>query len=634
MDLAGVLAVCLIAAATLWNKLDSLLWLDPAWWLHETLRFARGEAPYRDFFWQYPPLGLAVVGYPLRYVGINFSVAQVVMDSLSLAIVLLMFCLLGYLVPRSLRVWICVLLIAVGATTQTYFSLFSLLSYSPSLHTATIGLLLMLLGCCRYLANQDGGARVSKATLLLLVTGCWIALLSKQEAMLAAAALLATLALCDPWEGPRLWRWSPILAAAFVPPFLVYLLLAQAVGFGNLFTALSGYGLATMPCPWWPTGLGVFGALAALGAAVFLVGAGSLLEASRWRARLSARYLLLLLAAACGAAVWSAYEWYSDGALLTQAAPLFTRLSGFAKAALSTSSVLRPVLWSALFYSLALLGSAVRGRLRLCPARLQLLLILIPPVLIGIRSLFGSTLAPFPEVPALDYPFLLILGPYLLVRALECCGEQAGRLIVRGDKIPLRITIALILCYAVTRIVGGYPDLLSNRTFGALATESGTVRVRDRDTHAAIYRYVLEHTQPGDAILELPYGGGMTFATRRHSPVFGTLFAQVPTPAFVQLRDLERVQADLPRVVIAMDERHFGTWWGIRGNMACVFPRWTWVPDKPSWDPALVLPMVEFIQTHYRTDRKIGEWLMLLPNDPAALTGLGIPSPAARRKSP
>jgi hypothetical protein len=43
--------------------------------------------------------------------------------------------------------------IAVGATSQTYFSLFSLLSYSPAVHVAAIGLLLMLLGSFQYLES-------------------------------------------------------------------------------------------------------------------------------------------------------------------------------------------------------------------------------------------------------------------------------------------------------------------------------------------------------------------------------------------------------------------------------------------------------------------------------------------------
>ncbi len=103
----------------LWCKLQSLVQFDPGVWLEESLRFARGETPYRDFFWQYPPLGLAAIGYPLRFLGVSFSVAQTAMDVLSLGIVLLVFCLLGYLVPRALRIWICVLVIAVGATTQT-----------------------------------------------------------------------------------------------------------------------------------------------------------------------------------------------------------------------------------------------------------------------------------------------------------------------------------------------------------------------------------------------------------------------------------------------------------------------------------------------------------------------------------
>ena len=618
VDAGIVLAVCLIAAVVLWNKLNSLIWLDPAWWLHETLRFARGEFPYRDFLWQYPPLGLAAVGYPLRYFGIDFSVAQVVMDLMSLAIVLLVYAILGYLVPRWLRVVICIGVIVVGATNETYFSLFSLLSYCPALHPAAIGLLMILLGCFRYLAKKDEGG-IGRTTAVLLIGGSWITLLSKQEPMLAAPALLLALAVFDPFQAGRRRRWMPVLAAALVPVAAVYVLLIRAAGWENFSAAMRGYGLATMTCPWWPTGLGIFSVLAAVGAAGMMVAAASLVEAGRWRARLGRRYFLLLAAGAAGSVIWAAYQWYNYGALLTQDAPVSTRLSGFTRSLLSSSPVLLPVLWSALLYCAGLFAAALRDGFRMDPARLQLLLVLSVPALIGIRGLFGRTIFVLPEAPALAYPFLVMVGPYLLARALEFPAGPSAQVRLRGERWALQVSAGVVLLYAAARLLGAYPNLLSNGSFTTLSTESGMVRVRDGQTHAEIYRYVMAHTQPGDAILELPYGGGMTFATRRRSPVFSTVFTQVPFPEFVLARDVGRVRADPPRVVVALDgEPHFGTYWGIRGNLKCAFPRLVWAPDRPSWDPAAVLPVTEFIETHYRRDRKIGQWVMLLPKNEAA----------------
>jgi hypothetical protein len=614
LDFAAVAAVSFGAAMLLWCKLQSLVQFDPGVWLEESLRFARGETPYRDFFWQYPPLGLAAIGYPLRFLGVSFSVAQTAMDVLSLGIVLLVFCLLGYLVPRALRIWICVLVIAVGATTQTYFSLFSLLSYSPALHTVAIGLLLMLLGSFRYLADGAPGQKLPKTVAVLLVSGCWIALMSKQEAFLVAPAFLFLLALFDPHTrgASRRGRWSRILAAGLLPPLGAYLLLGKAVGFANLSAALRGYGLATVPCPWWPTGLGVLGALAALGAAAFVVGAGSLFEWSCWRKALGARYILMLAAAAAGGVIWLGYEWHTDGTLLTGPSSLAVRVLSFSKAAFGASQVLRPVLWPAIIYWMALLVALIRGPVH--PARLQLLLLLTVPVLISVRSLFGSTLAPTPEVPALSYPFLSLLGPYLLVRSLEFPRRVAARLSVQGHRVAIRIASTLVISYAILRVAAAYSNLLSNRSFTPLHTESGLVRVRDGNVNAALYRYVRDHTQPGDYFIELPYGGGLTFASLRRNPVFSNQFAQIPIPERFQLADLARIRNHPPSLIVAADEPNFGTFWGIQGNMACVFPHWTWIPDRPSWTPESALPLTQFIENNYHTDQKIGAWLLLRSN--------------------
>ena len=606
-----VVAVSLGAAVLLWCKLQSLVQNDPGVWLEESLRLARGETPYRDFFWQYPPLGLAAIGYPLRWFGASFSVAQIALDVLSLGIVALVFCLLGYLVPRTLRVWICLLGIVVGATTQTYFSLFSLLSYSPALHAAALGLLLMLLGLFRYLGEASAGQKFPKTAAALILSGCWIALMSKQEAFLVAPALLTLAALFDPHTqgATRRTRWSKVLAAGLLPPLGAYLLLGKVVGFTNLAAALRGYGLATLPCAWWPTGLGVFGALAALGAAAFVIGVGSLCELSRWQETLGGRYFWLLTAAAAGGAIWVGYEWYADGPLLTGPSSAAARVLSLSKAAFGTSPVLRPVLWSSIVYWLALLTMLICRPVQ--RVRLELLLLLTVPVLISVRSLFGSTLAPTPEVPALSYPFLVLLGPYLLARVLEFPGHAAAGLKLQGNRVAVRITSTLVITYAVLRVAAAYPDLLSNRAFTSIATESGLVRVLDGKVNAELYQYVMHHTGPRDYFLELPYGGGLTFATGRRNPVFSNQFAQIPLPERFQADDLARILKNPPKLVVASGEPNFGTFWGIQGNMACVFPRWTWIPDRPSWTPESALPLTQFLKDNYHTERKAGPWLLL-----------------------
>ena len=61
---AALLALmCLFFMTLRWKKMGSLMWLDPAHWLNEISRLARGELPYRDFSFQYPPFVAFLYGW-------------------------------------------------------------------------------------------------------------------------------------------------------------------------------------------------------------------------------------------------------------------------------------------------------------------------------------------------------------------------------------------------------------------------------------------------------------------------------------------------------------------------------------------------------------------------------------------
>jgi hypothetical protein len=113
--------------------------------------------------------------------------------------------------------------------------------------------------------------------------------------------------------------------------------------------------------------------------------------------------------------------------------------------------------------------------------------------------------------------------------------------------------------------------------------------------------------------VELPYGGGIGFATGRRSPLYSNQFALFMPPREIQQRDLDRIRARPPRVVIAMDAPHFGTYYGVEANVGCEFPRLVWMPNRPAGDAAYVLPVVRFISEHYRVSARFGPWLILTP---------------------
>src|SRR4051812_48844925 len=101
--LLGAVGVCAVAAWTKWVKLYSLISGDSGWWLHEVARQAWGDVPYRDFYWPYGPLSMAVFSYPMRWFGVRFEVAQITIDILSVVIVILYARIMRYLMPPPLH---------------------------------------------------------------------------------------------------------------------------------------------------------------------------------------------------------------------------------------------------------------------------------------------------------------------------------------------------------------------------------------------------------------------------------------------------------------------------------------------------------------------------------------------------
>ena len=224
------------------------------------------------------------------------------------------------------------------------------------------------------------------------------------------------------------------------------------------------------------------------------------------------------------------------------------------------------------------------------------------------RSLFGTVLTPFPEVPAICYPFVILIGPFLLYQALSASGDPVTK------RSALRFVAALVTCYIAVRIAGGYPDILSNNHYSQIQTVAGPIKVSDGGASAEIYDYVMEHTTPTQGILELPYGGGIGFATGRRSPTYSTLFVQLSPPESVQSLDVERMRASPPAIVIARDGARFGTYYGIEQPVGCEFPRIVWKSAKRAGDPNRILPIVDYIRANYHVERRIGPWQILMWN--------------------
>lgn len=594
VELAVLLAFCLWLIEARWLKLESLDQVDPPMWLFQISRYAQGELPYRDFSWNYPPLTIVVLGEIARRFGATFEVIATCINALSLAIVFASYQVCRLLLPAGTRLAATLAMTGVCATAQTKFNLFSFSTYSPSLHFAALGLLLLWIAGIYVLRNERRGLANG-----LLIGGCFLVFASKPEAALAALCALAVLAVLDP--APPSWmRRILLFAAATIPAAIVYIWWASLVSPRLLALGVTGYGLASFACPWWPTGLGLFGGLAALSQGVLILATLALLfrrPKPIWLAAIAPALIL-----------WSSYLWYLNRSLLANPeAPLRQKLAGVLPSIAWTSPMLLPVMWGGLVYSLYLIWRWWRQGRSLSGVEAVMLFSLTAPIVVSIRGLFGTTLFPITEVSALCYPFFVLLLVILLDHVFTP---------VALDRPWARFTVtaAWITLYAALRIAVTWSTLFADDRFESLQTEAGRVRMADHGVSARIYRYVLEHTAPGDPVADLPYGGGFNFASRRPGPMFTTQFQQLRTPDDLQILDRERMLMRLPKVIIVESPApHFNSFYGHRGMMGCPAPRLVWQPDEPSWDPAHVFPVVTMINERYRVDQQIGNHLLLLP---------------------
>ena len=242
--------------------------------------------------------------------------------------------------------------------------------------------------------------------------------------MLASVTAVAALAFLDRSlvfaSNRAAWRrhYGWLALACFAPPTAVYIALIPVAGWAKFSGCMRGFGLTSISCPWWPTGYGLLGAAAALGAALIAVACGSLFRPGAWRARFHAGALALWIGAVAAAAFYIAFEWRDfSGLLFGEGSPLH-RMLQYGPVLFSSSAFLRPVLWSSIAFELWIAWQWVSGRKRTTAAAVDLLLILVP-IIMGIRGLFGSTLSSELEVPAICYPFLLFLAPLLFFKAMR-----------------------------------------------------------------------------------------------------------------------------------------------------------------------------------------------------------------------
>ena len=614
-NLAVILFVCCVFGYLRWLKLDTLVWGDPGRWMFEAQRTAAGELPYRDFSWFYPPLSVLTLGWTMKLFGVSFAVAQVFVDLASLAVVFLGYVLIRPFLPRFLHLPVMACLMAVGGTSLMFFSLFSFLTYVPALQLGAAGFLLLLVGVLSYLRT----GKLNVGTWVALVAGAFVAAYSKPESLLATFCTLGLLAVVDRryWFGGKktadwFWHYARLAAACVGPVLVAYLWMGAVVGFRNMRLGITSYGLGGSICPWWPTGLGLFGAAGSLGEAAFIASVLSLTRREQFSIRFGRAYFYGLAGGIAGACLYFAYVVHTNWNLLTGSRSIADKLWYSAPSTLWSSAVLLPVMWSCIVLWFWLLFRLIRSGGRVpSSAFLTQLVLLTGPVAMSLRGWFNFQLSVTTSVPAMCYPFFILLAPYLLWRLLAIAGPgpdlDAG---IRGR--PGTAVVTLFVAYALLRVAAGYPSLLSNRPYHNFATLAGNIRLSNYAADSEIYRFVMENSGPADTLLDIPYGGGMNVATQRLSPLFTTLYEQLKMPDDFLQKDLERIRAHPPRIVIAQNAPNYGVYYGLEGCL-CAFPQIVWIPPTSSVDRDKVFPAIAYIQQNYRVEKIIGSKLLLVP---------------------
>jgi hypothetical protein len=414
-------------------------------------------------------------------------------------------------------------------------------------------------------------------------------------------------------------RYLILGIAAITPGVVAYALLARAVGTDNLLAGVSGYGILARVCPLWPNGLGLFGAISAVGLAAAVIAALSVFYI-RPGPRRRARTLICLAIASVGALLWAYHLRFA----LNDFRGSQPTLSGFrllASYCLSMSGFLSPFMWSGIVLLLFLIVRIPRSMRAggLSMHESSLLLVSIPLALLASRGMFGSMLGNATAVHQAAYSLMIPFACYLVLYAQEIADAASS---VHGafrlPALPSLWATPNRRAWALLAIVSGAFTLprvvkeVARPPTQALDTPAGRVHLMDPLSRAA-FEYVSSHTRPTDRILELPNAGGMSFALGRLPTTYSTQFSGLRTPQRLMHLDAELVRAHPPALVLTYDNPNLGAMFGLCAPIECTFPRFVWRPDHMACDPAQRFEAVEFVRANYEPRAHFGAFVVLSP---------------------
>jgi hypothetical protein len=603
--LVQILLLVLVAvafSAANWLKM-STLWMDAPRSLFEMYRASMGEFPYRDFTLPYPPLAIAVCGQILRWFGATFTVAQVTVGLLSLACLLAAWLLARKLAP-PLPAMISTLALAVtGGTNGGNFALFSLDLYSPSILVGALGLLLASSGLV--IAIRE---RLTSSAVALLIFGGFISCLGKPESAAGLLVGLFCLVLAELHSASKadfsqkLTYSLRVAACSLAPAVLAYAGILVRLGPRPVIEGVTAYGLASIACPWWPTGYGLVGAAAALGAALVGLGVFVLFGIGRPPSSEQNVLILTLPPIGVGAVCWLAYTRLAFTDLVSQQ-PIRGGPLAIAYYLVSANTFVLPLMWvSALMLILEAI-SYLRIRTRRNSEDEVCFVILGLIFGVSTRELFNNAISQATQATPLLYAIIFPAFPLIVERALVWWNSLlrfAPSSLLR-QRVYVAGNVALCLFGAVR--VAGYSVREARKHYLRINTDAGLVRVADDGVSADVYYFLKENTAPEEPIADIAYGGGINFALHRRSPLYTTQFANFRPTLQHRQRDYLQLLAARTRFVINRDppEFRYGT------AMGCAFPGFVWKAVAPASGNDVAFPILQLVREQYRPRKRFGD---------------------------
>jgi 4-amino-4-deoxy-L-arabinose transferase-like glycosyltransferase len=615
-----LLLICGAVAHRHWLQIDTL-WGDQGRSLFEIYRASQGEWPYRDFSFQYPPLGLFVLAGFMKLFGPTFQAAQIGYDAVSFAIVVLYWTLARRLFGSLKGGIIALCFVLMTGAFATTLAFFSLNVYTPALLVGILGLLLLLISLIGCLEQST----IDLKGYLLVSLASTICLLSKPEFAAGAAAALAVFFLIGPWRwAGRSWRATAGVAAALgvafvAPASLAYGALARQVSWLRLADGLSGYGLLAQACPYWPTGISLLGVFVAIAQGATVLAALQLIRSYRMGKETKAGIVRFCLVAALSLAAIVFYAPYLAEPHSYASATVASRqavnaphashlgeslprvgLRAAQKAAiyyfLSSNTVWMPLMWVGFATFPAIVWNRARRKRRYLASYGKLALLLATCFALTLRSLFNYPLDELPKVSMPAAPIVLLTGCLLLMTLGRGVGIPGSRV---RKWVPTTTGIVLVCLVVYVGARFAYSVFVRSETqVSTLDTRAGRVYVQLKED-ADIYRYVDRKISAGSELLDLAYGGGVNFGLDRKSSAFMTQYQLWMPPNRILDEDARRVAENPPQLIIALAGPNLGMLWGVPDRSACTFPRLVWRSNRCACDPDKSIPLEVYIERHY-----------------------------------